>query len=66
MAWWRKSPAECVMVIRERNRSKAGRMARLKGAAAILPPGDLLSLPGEIDERLERLRHQMPKAALNS
>jgi hypothetical protein len=62
MAWWRKSPAECVMVIRERNRSKAGRMARLKGAAAILPPGDLLSLPGEMDER----RHQMPKAALTS
>jgi hypothetical protein len=37
-------------------------MARLKGAAAILPPGDLLSLPGEMDER----RHQMPKAALTS
>jgi hypothetical protein len=51
MAWWRKSPAECVMVIRERNRSKAGRMARLKGAAAIMPPGDLLALRGEMDER---------------
>src|SRR5277367_3677403 len=45
LAWWRKSQAECVTVIRERNLSKAGRMARLKGAAAILPPGDLLSLP---------------------
>ena len=66
MAWWRKSPAECVMVIRERNRSKAGRMARLKGAAAILPPGALLSLPGEMDERREQLRQQMPKAALTS
>lgn len=66
MAWWRKSPAECVMVIRERNRSKAGRMARLKGAAAILPPGDLLSLPGDMDKRLEQLTQQMPKAALTS
>jgi hypothetical protein len=39
MAWWRKSPEELVMVIRERNRSKVGRMARLKGAAAIAPAG---------------------------
>ena len=46
MAWWRKSPEELVMVIRERNRSKVGRMARLKGAAAIVPLGTFLSLPG--------------------
>jgi Initiator Replication protein len=66
LAWWRKSPDECVMVIRERNRSKAGRMARLKGAAAIRPPGALLSLPGDLDKRLEQLTQQMPKAALTS
>jgi hypothetical protein len=46
MAWWRKSPEELVMVTRERNRSKVGRMARLKGAAAIVSPGTSLSLPG--------------------
>jgi len=46
MAWWRKSPEELVMVIRERNRSKVGRMARLKGAAAIVPLGTFFSLPG--------------------
>lgn len=31
VAWWRKSPEELATVIRERNRSKIGRMARLKG-----------------------------------
>lgn len=34
MTWWRKSPDELAAVIRERNRSKVGRMARLKGAVA--------------------------------
>jgi hypothetical protein len=32
MAWWRKSEEEMAVAIRERNRSKVGRMARLKGA----------------------------------
>jgi Initiator Replication protein len=32
MAWWRKSPEALAKVIKERNRSKIGRMARLKGA----------------------------------
>jgi hypothetical protein len=31
VAWWRKSPEELAVVIRERNRSKIGRTARLKG-----------------------------------
>jgi hypothetical protein len=30
MAWWRKSPEEMAVAVRERNRSKVGRMARLK------------------------------------
>jgi hypothetical protein len=33
LCWWRKSPEEMAAVARERNRSKVGRMARLKGAA---------------------------------
>jgi hypothetical protein len=32
VAWWRKSPEETGAVARERNRSKVGRMARLRGA----------------------------------
>jgi transposase len=38
MAWWRKSPKEMAEAIRERNRSKLGRMARLKGAVEIASP----------------------------
>jgi Initiator Replication protein len=38
MAWWRKSPEELATAIRERNRSKVGRMARLKGAVEIATP----------------------------
>ena len=45
MAWWRKSPEELVEVVRERNRSKVGRMARLKGAKEIAAPRVPLSLP---------------------
>jgi hypothetical protein len=32
VVWWRKSPEELAAVVRERNRSKIGRTARLKGA----------------------------------
>jgi hypothetical protein len=38
MAWWRKSPEEMVEAIRERGRSKVGRMARLKGAVESATP----------------------------
>jgi plasmid replication initiation protein len=38
MAWWRKSPEEMTAAIRERNRSKVGRMARLKGAVETAAP----------------------------
>jgi len=38
MAWWRKSPEEMAAAVRERNRSKVGRMARLKGAVEIVTP----------------------------
>lgn len=35
IAWWRKSPEELAAAIRERNRSKIGRMARFKGAPKV-------------------------------
>jgi hypothetical protein len=38
MAWWRKSPEEMAAAIRERNRSKVGRMARLKEAVETAAP----------------------------
>jgi hypothetical protein len=38
MAWWRKSPEELTATLRERNRSKVGRMARLKGAVEVATP----------------------------
>lgn len=44
MAWWRKSPEEFRASMQERNRSKVGRMARLKGTVetarrqVVLPP----------------------------
>jgi plasmid replication initiation protein len=34
IGWWRKSAEELAAVARERNRSKVGRMSRLKGTAA--------------------------------
>jgi hypothetical protein len=45
MAWWKKSPDEFTRVIRERNRSKIGRMARLKGAVETVAPQAALALP---------------------
>jgi len=38
IAWWRKSPEEMAGAIRERKRSKVGRMARLKGAVETATP----------------------------
>jgi len=37
LAWWRKSPEEMLAAIRERERSKLGRMARLKGVETPVP-----------------------------
>jgi hypothetical protein len=45
VAWWQKSPEEMARVARERNRSKVGRVARLKGAvetAEVALPSDLV------------------------
>jgi hypothetical protein len=39
MVWWRKLPEEMAAAIRERSRSKVGRMARLKGAVTTVAPG---------------------------
>jgi len=39
VVWWRKSPEEMAATVRERNRSKVGRMARLKGMVeTAMPP----------------------------
>jgi hypothetical protein len=38
VAWWRKSPEEIQAVVRERNRSKVGRMARLRGTVETAAP----------------------------
>jgi hypothetical protein len=38
IAWWRKSPEEMTVAVRERNRSKVGRMARLRGAVETATP----------------------------
>jgi plasmid replication initiation protein len=45
MAWWRKSAEEMAAAIQERNRSKVGRMARLRGAVETATPHITLSLP---------------------
>jgi Initiator Replication protein len=45
IAWWRKSPEEMQAVIRERNRSKVGRMARLKGSVEAVSAPSTLALP---------------------
>jgi Initiator Replication protein len=37
MAWWRKSPEEMAEAMRERERSKLGRMARLRGVETPVP-----------------------------
>jgi hypothetical protein len=36
--WWRKSPEDMAVAVRERNRSKVGRMARLKGTVETATP----------------------------
>jgi hypothetical protein len=44
VGWWRKTPEEMTKAIRERNQSKVGRMARLKGAVETsIPRPTLLS-----------------------
>ena len=47
VAWWKKTQAELVAAGRERNRSKVGRMARLKGAVKSVAPRTTLALPAE-------------------
>jgi hypothetical protein len=46
MTWWRKQGDEFREAIRERNRSKTGRMARLKGNQQVEPPR--LALPTRV------------------
>jgi plasmid replication initiation protein len=47
VAWWRKSPDDFRRAQQERNRSKVGRMARLKGAVETVAPHAALALPAE-------------------
>jgi hypothetical protein len=44
VCWWKKSPAELQSAVKERNRSKIGRMARLRGTVETIPKVSL-SLP---------------------
>jgi Initiator Replication protein len=45
MAWWKKSVSDLAAAVRERNRSKIGRMARLKGSVETATPHIALALP---------------------
>ena len=45
VAWWKKSASELAAAVRERNRSKIGRMARLKGSVETATPHIALALP---------------------
>jgi hypothetical protein len=56
MAWWRKSPEQMAPAIRERNKSKVGRMARLKGSAETVASRTELVLPTRVDLRPESKR----------
>jgi hypothetical protein len=47
IGWWRKSPEDFRNAQRERNRSKIGRMARLKGSIETVAPRAALTLPAE-------------------
>ena len=56
VAWWRKSPDDFRSAQQERNRSKVGRMARLKGAVETVAPRAVLHCPAStvLDSRLGR------------
>ena len=45
VAWWKKSSSDLAAAVRERNRSKIGRMARLKGSVETATPHIALALP---------------------
>ncbi|MGD0108069.1 MAG: replication initiation protein [Rhodopila sp.] len=55
LSWWRKSGDEFRDAVQERNRSKVGRMARLRGQMEAATPG-IDELPALVDaETAERL-----------
>ena len=59
LSWWRKSGDEFRDAVQERNRSKVGRMARLRGQvdAVTREPDDLQALvDAEVAERLAKMR----------
>jgi Initiator Replication protein len=63
IAWWRKRGGEFRAAMEERNRHKAGRMARLKGKVeqltsdkAMLMSGKMAQVNAEVAGKLERMR----------
>jgi hypothetical protein len=56
LAWWRKQGDELRDAIRERNRPKFGRMARLRGQVEQLAEDRLGLVNAEVAEKLERMR----------
>jgi hypothetical protein len=57
IAWWRKTGDEFRASMQERNRSKVGRMARLKGLVEPVVGNDLrLAVDAKVSEELETVR----------
>jgi hypothetical protein len=62
VAWWRKSGDEFREAVQERNRSKVGRMARLRGQIETAAPDDTLVRPPSLDEKVARTVEAMREA----
>ena len=62
VAWWRKSGEEFRVAVQERNRSKVGRMARLRGQVELVAASEtLVSQPG-LQEKIDRTAEAMREA----
>jgi len=62
VAWWRKSGEEFREAVQERNRSKVGRMARLRGQVELVAASEtLVSQPG-LQEKIDRTAEAMREA----
>jgi len=60
IGWWRKTGEDFRAAIDERNRSKVGRMARLRGQVeTTVPATTLIALP--LPEKVEKTVHEMRK-----
>ena len=57
IAWWRKSGDEFRTAMEERNRSKVGRMARLRGRVETATPHPSSPLQQKIDSTVQAMRN---------